>query len=68
MKKNEGEPFGALKIFFKIKNEVFEQSHSAEKCRMGTLRDFLTSIMLQNVETNEGGILWCNPKSFKKVT
>ena len=32
----------------------------------GTLWDFLTSIVLQNVETNEGGTLWCNPKSFKK--
>ena len=28
--------------------------------------DFLTSIVLQNIETNERGILWCNPKSFKK--
>ena len=32
----------------------------------GTLWDFLTSIVLQNIETNEGGTLWCNPKSFKK--
>ena len=32
----------------------------------GTLWDFLTSIVLQNVETNEGGTLWCNPKNFKK--
>ena len=32
----------------------------------GTLCDFLTSIVLQNIETNEGGTLWCNPKSFKK--
>ena len=22
--------------------------------------------MLQNIETNEGVTLWCNPKSFKK--
>ena len=26
---------------------------------------FLTSIMLQNIETNQG-TLWCNPKIFKK--
>ena len=32
----------------------------------GTLCDFLTSIVLQNIETNEGGTLWCNLKNFKK--
>ena len=32
----------------------------------GTLCEFLTSIVLQNIETNEGGTLWCNPKNFKK--
>ena len=32
----------------------------------GTLCYFLTSIVLQNIETNEGGTLWCNPKNFKK--
>ena len=32
----------------------------------GTLCDLLTSIVLQNIETNEGGTLWCNPKNFKK--
>ena len=31
----------------------------------GALWDFLTSIVLQNIETNEGGTLWWNPK---KVT
>ena len=36
-------------------NEIFEQCHSAEKCERGTLCDFLTSIVLQNIETNEGG-------------
>ena len=30
----------------------------------GTLCDCLTSIVLQNIETNEGGTLWCNPKSL----
>ena len=33
----------------------FEQCHSAEKCERGTLWDFLTSILLQNIETNEQG-------------
>ena len=37
-----------------------------KKCKRGTLCDFLTSIVLQNVETNQGETLWCNPKSFKK--
>ena len=32
----------------------------------GPFCDFLTSIVLQNIETNEGGTLWCNPKNFKK--
>ena len=32
----------------------------------GTLWDFFTSIVLQNIETNEEGTLWCNPKNFKK--
>ena len=31
----------------------------------GTICNFLTSIVLQNIETNQG-TLWCNPKSFKK--
>ena len=31
-----------------------------------TLWDFLTFIVLQIIETNEGGTLWCNPKNFKK--
>ena len=32
----------------------------------GILWDFLTSIVLQNIETNEGETLWWNPKNFKK--
>ena len=31
-----------------------------------TFWDFLTSIVLQNIETNEGETLWCNPKISKK--
>ena len=43
-----------------------EQCHSAEKCERGTLWDFLTSIVLQNIETNERETLWWNPKKIKK--
>ena len=32
----------------------------------GTICNFLTSIVLQNIETNQGA-LWCNPKSFKNL-
>ena len=65
-KKLKGGPFGDIKkIPKKIFNEIFEQCHSAEKSK--TLCDFLTSIVLQNIETNEGGTLWCNPKNLKKV-
>ena len=61
-----GGPFDFKKVpknFFE--NVIFEQCHSAEKCKRGALWDFLTSIVLQNIETNEGGTLWCNPKNFK---
>ena len=47
-------------------NVIFEQCHSVKKCKRGTLWDFSTSIVLQNIETNEGGTLWGNPKNFKK--
>ena len=36
-----------------------------ENVKWGTLRDILTSIMLQNIETNEGETLWCNPKKIQ---
>ena len=56
MKTIEGGPFGDMKKFpKKIFIEIFEHCHSAEKCKRGTLCDFLTSIVLQNIETNEGG-------------
>ena len=32
----------------------------------GTLWDFLTSIVLKNIEINEGETLWWNPKKSKK--
>ena len=62
MKKNEGEPFGEN---FEI--EIFEQCHSAKNCKRGTLWEFLTSIVLQNVETNEGGPFGAIQKVSKKV-
>ena len=40
----------------------FLNSHSAEKCKKCTLWDFLASILLQNIETNEGA----NSKNFQK--
>ena len=57
MKKFEGGTLWELeKISQKsVKNDIFEQCLSAEKCKRGTLWDFLTSIVLQNIETNEGG-------------
>ena len=35
--------------------------------RGGTLWNFLTSLVLQDIGTNEGETLWWNPKKFKKV-
>ena len=34
----------------------------------GTFWDFLTSIVLRNVETNEGKTFWWNSKTFKKMS
>ena len=50
--KKKGGPFGDIKKFFEMR---FLKCQSAEKCKRGTLCDFLTSIVLQNIETNEGG-------------
>ena len=49
------------KIFFQKK------SHSAEKCKRGTLLDLLTYIPLQNIKKLEGGTLWGQKKFRKKV-
>ena len=46
---NEGRPSGDMKY------EIFEQCHSAEKCKKG---DFLSSILLQIMETLAKGILF----------
>ena len=50
----------------KCQVKYFEQSHSPEKYERGTLRDFQTSIMFQNIKKNEGGTLWYNQKTFEK--
>ena len=51
-KKLKGGPFGDMKNFPKI----FLNSVTVPKnVKGGTLCDFLTSIVLQNIETNEGG-------------
>ena len=49
------------------KSEIFEQCHSAEKCKRGTRSDFLTSIVLQNIETNEGGPFGAIQKVSKSI-
>ena len=33
----------------------------------GTLWDFLTTTVMQNIETNEGETIWWNPKISKKA-
>ena len=43
-----------------MKNDIFEQSHGAEKSEKGTLRNFQTSIIFQNIKNFEGGTLWYN--------
>ena len=49
-----------------MKNENFEQSHSAEKSKIRTLWGFQTSIMFQKIKKIEGGTLWYNRKIFEK--
>ena len=52
------------KTLFSEKIEIFEKnffqkkSHSAEKCKRGTLLDLLTNIPLQNIKKLKGGTLW----------
>ena len=41
-------------------------SHSAEKCKGGTLRALLTYILLQNIQKLERGILLRHLKNFRK--
>ena len=49
-----------IRFFFEFfKNFlVSRKSHSAELCKMGPFGSFLTSILLQNRQKNEGWALW----------
>ena len=49
-----------------IKNEIFERCHSAGNCKKEDPLGFLTFIVLQNIETNEGETLCWNPIKFQK--
>ena len=67
MTKIEGEPFGDLKISQKNFEMRFLNSVTVPKnVKGGTLWGFLTPIVLQNVETNEGGTLLVQSKKFQK--
>ena len=48
-----------------MKNDNFEQFHSAEKSERGTLWDFQTSIMFQNIKQLKGDPL-VQSKNFRK--
>ena len=48
------------------KNDNFEQSHSAEISEKGSLWDFQTSIMFQNIKKLKGGPFGSNQKIFEK--
>ena len=67
----KGGPFGDMKKIPK-KNFLMRFLNSVtvpKNVKGGTLCDFLTSIVLQNIKKIEGGTLWgkiFNPKSFKK--
>ena len=64
----KGEPFGDMKKFPKkfFLMRFLNSVTVPKNVKSGTLCDYLTSIVLQNIETTEGGILWCNPKNFQK--
>ena len=57
LKTVKGDPLTLKKSQKKSYIVIFEQCHSAGNCERGTLREFLTSIMLQNIDTDEGGTL-----------
>ena len=50
--------FSEKNLKFLEKNSFQKKSHSAEKCKRGTLLDLLTYILLQNIKKLEGGTLW----------
>ena len=63
----EKQAFGDMKKFPKkiLKMRFLNSVTVPKNVKGGTLCDFSTSIVLQNIETNEGVTHWCNPKSFK---
>ena len=67
--KIEVEPSGDLKKFPKkiFKLRFLNSVTVPKNVKGGTLWDFLTSIVLQNVETNEGGAFDAIQKVSKKV-
>ena len=62
----KGEPERLEKSSEKKFDEIFEQCHSAEKCKRGTLWDFLTSIVLQNIGKTKGRPFGAIQKISKK--
>ena len=72
MKKIKRGPLGDFK---KIRNnrfnEIFEVSQCRKMFKKGTLWDFLRSIVLQIIETNEGETLWWNQNKvalYRKIS
>ena len=61
-------PFGLFQtpVCWK-KKEKSQQRHSAEKCKRGTLWDFLASFLLETIETNDGAPFGAIQKLSKKV-
>ena len=54
------------KTFFLEKKNFREMSHSAEKCKRGTLMDVIAYILLQNIKKLEGGPFGHIKKFLKK--
>ena len=48
-------------------NEIFEQCHSAEKCKRGDPLRFFDIHCVAKYRNKWRGTLWCNPKNFKKL-
>ena len=66
-KKMKESPLGVWKNFpKKFKNEIFEQCHSAKKCKRGDPLGFFDIHCVAKCRNKWRGTLWCNPISFKK--
>ena len=61
--KIKGGPLGDLK---KILNEIFEQCHSAEKCKRGDPLGFFDINCVAKYRNKRRETLWWNPKTSKK--